>query len=208
MLPQTTSLFQMNPPGFVFPPPSPSPSSLFPGTSDMSGYRNSPAASQGSFGYSPQSSMPASPIGFPSTSFAPSPALSAISLADSGRSLKRRRTRESFSQPTSVPIWDVSRQQRFESAVARLTASAGFPLWWVDNIEWHAFCAEFIPEARLFSRKVLTYRVLPAELQALQQSSRERIRGAGCTLTFDGWTGLNHRNLMAFQATTRHEVSL
>jgi hypothetical protein len=36
--------------------------------------------------------------------------------------------------------WSPESQRSFETRLARLTASAGFPLSWVDNPEWIAFC--------------------------------------------------------------------
>jgi hypothetical protein len=45
--------------------------------------------------------------------------------------------------------WPKEKQNSFENRIARLTASAGFPLSWVDNMEWIDFCTEFLPAAKL-----------------------------------------------------------
>ena len=50
----------------------------------------------------------------------------------------------------------------FETAIARLTASAGLPLRWVENPEWLALCERFIPSAKSPSRKVLMQRSKPS----------------------------------------------
>ena len=55
-----------------------------------------------------------------------------------------------------VPIWSAARTRLFEHRLLRLTASAGFPLSWVENPEWQAIREEFIPGAPHISRKVLT----------------------------------------------------
>ena len=52
------------------------------------------------------------------------------------------------------PIWTTERQAMFENRLARLTASAGLPLAWVDNVEWLLFLQDFLPAATPISRKV------------------------------------------------------
>ena len=44
--------------------------------------------------------------------------------------------------------WSPESQRSFETRLAHLTASASFPLSWVDNPEWIAFCDEFLPVAK------------------------------------------------------------
>jgi hypothetical protein len=76
--------------------------------------------------------------------------------------------------------WSKGEQALFETSLARLTASAGFPLQWVDNPEWHTFCERWIPNAKCPSRKVLTQRLLlvmvKARLEALGRPSRALVR--------------------------------
>jgi len=45
--------------------------------------------------------------------------------------------------------WPWEKQQSFEVHIARLTASAGFPLAWVNNTEWINFYTEFLLAAKL-----------------------------------------------------------
>jgi len=59
----------------------------------------------------------------------------------------------------------MDRQQRFEELIVRLTASAGLPLSWVDNLEFDAFLSEFVPGAWAVSRKTLSRRILPSVFQ-------------------------------------------
>lgn len=102
--------------------------------------------------------------------------------------------------------WSKEKQKSFENRIARLTASAGFPLSWVDNAEWIDFCTEFLPAAKLPSRKTLTRRLLPAAVEALRASARAAAKGHEATLQADGWTGTNNHHLLAFMITANGQV--
>ena len=102
--------------------------------------------------------------------------------------------------------WTSERQNLFESRIARITASAGLPLAWIENVEWQAFVDDFIPQAQLPSRKVLTSRIIPAELQQYQALSKSRVNGKNATAQCDGWTGENFHHFIAFTMTVNREV--
>ncbi|KAF8488355.1 hypothetical protein F5888DRAFT_1585560, partial [Russula emetica] len=99
-------------------------------------------------------------------------------------------------------LWSLSHQQRFETRVARLTASANFPLAWVENPEWLALLDEFMPSAISPTRKVLTNRIIPAEVQRIRHASMRKTEGCEVTLQCDGWTGINNHHYIAFMMTT------
>ena len=50
-----------------------------------------------------------------------------------------------------APHWPVARKKAFEKHILRLTASAGFPLSWTENLEWRLFCDEFVAGAPTIS---------------------------------------------------------
>jgi hypothetical protein len=89
-----------------------------------------------------------------------------------------------------------------------MTASAGFPLSWVDNPEWIDFCMEFLPAAKLPSRKTLTRRLLPAAITELCVSARTAAKGHNVTLQANGWTGVNNHHLLAFMITANGKVCI
>jgi hypothetical protein len=89
-----------------------------------------------------------------------------------------------------------------------MTASAGFPLSWVDNAEWIDFCTEFLPAAKLPSRKTLTRRLLPAAITELRTAARATAKGHEATLQADGWTGVNNHHLLAFMITADGKVRI
>jgi len=103
--------------------------------------------------------------------------------------------------------WSPERQRLFETRIARLTSSAGLPLAWVDNPEWALFCEEYIPMARSPSRKTLTNRIIPSLVDQLRNNARSETQGSYSTLQADGWTGVNHRHLIAFMITANKKVS-
>jgi hypothetical protein len=105
-----------------------------------------------------------------------------------------------------VPIWNVERQTQFENRLARLTASAGLPFSWVDNPEWLEFCEEFLPNAKSPSRKVLTTRIIPKLANQLQEQSKSEVKGQEVSLQADGWTGENHRHIVAYRITVKEKV--
>ncbi|KAF8549193.1 hypothetical protein OG21DRAFT_1488736 [Imleria badia] len=116
-----------------------------------------------------------SPYGSPS--LPPSPVLSEISSHHS----KRRRLTQSghFStasgsrspsthsvSPSPGPahwvsevVWTSADQADWKTGLARLTASAGLPLRWIENPEWKKLCDRFLPKAKIPSPKLHTIQV-------------------------------------------------
>ncbi|KAJ8590092.1 hypothetical protein M405DRAFT_737503 [Rhizopogon salebrosus TDB-379] len=107
--------------------------------------------------------------------------------------------------PTGQP-WTDADQADWEAGLARLTASAGLPLRWVENPEWLKLCDRFIPRAKIPSAKVLTKRVMPHVLRGLKVTAKEECRGGAATLQCDGWTGENHHHLLGFMMTVRRKL--
>jgi hypothetical protein len=124
----------------------------------------------------------------------------------------KRRRRNSQQPPTppmaSQALWSDAHQARFEARLARLTAFAGFSLSWIENPEWELFCQEFIPMARIPSRGVLTRRIIPNTLSAMQQEARAGLAGGIGTLQADGWTGINFHHVIAFMIAVNGKVSI
>lgn len=110
--------------------------------------------------------------------------------------------------PEYEPGWSKGEQAMFETAIARLTASAGLPLRWVENPEWLALCERFLPSAKIPSRKVLTQRLIPATLKGFKKTAQDRCQGLEGTVSYDGWTGGNHHHYIAFMVNCRGQVSL
>ena len=109
--------------------------------------------------------------------------------------------------PTGQP-WTDADQADWEAGLARLTASAGLPLRWVENPEWVKLCDRFIPCAKIPSAKVFTKCVMPHVLHGLQVTAKEECRGGVATLQCDGWTGANSHHLLGFMMTVRRKVSI
>ena len=105
----------------------------------------------------------------------------------------------------SIP-WTVEKKKRWERLIVELTASAGFPLLWVENPVWHMMLDEFIPEAPRTSRKVLTGRLLREVTAELREKVKGIVNGKDVTLQGDGWTGLNHHHLLVFMVTCEKQV--
>ncbi|KAK0501979.1 hypothetical protein EDD18DRAFT_1064873 [Armillaria luteobubalina] len=153
-------------------------------------------------------------------SIAPSDSVSVIGTVhsysrvdeDSLRHPAPKRARYSSSHHPSVPYqpapisWTPSDQARFEEHIVCLTASAGFALSWVENPEWVAFCDDFLPAAKVPSRKVITNRLLPTTLEAMCASIRHEAAGKSVTAQCDGWSGQNHHHYLAFMATVDGKV--
>jgi len=95
---------------------------------------------------------------------------------------------------------------QFEERITRLTTSAGLPLSWVENPEWLNFCADFLPQAKSPSQKVLTQRLLPQTLANFQLRAKERASGKNVTASCDGWTGENFHHYIAFMIMVGKEV--
>ncbi|KAF8550336.1 hypothetical protein OG21DRAFT_1386507, partial [Imleria badia] len=83
--------------------------------------------------------------------------------------------------------WTSADQADWKTGLARLTASAGLPLRWIENPEWKKLCDRFLPKAKIPSPKVLTQRIIPGVLEGLKSSAREDCRGSEVTLQCDGW---------------------
>ncbi|KAJ2977735.1 hypothetical protein NUW54_g11382 [Trametes sanguinea] len=107
---------------------------------------------------------------------------------------------------SALEPWNDARQALFESRLARLTASQGWALTWVQNVEWLDFCADFIPEALNPSRRVLGNRIIPAEVIKLRNAAQTACRGQLATVQCDGFTALNQHHLIAFMLTVNGVV--
>ncbi|EKM48092.1 uncharacterized protein PHACADRAFT_46940, partial [Phanerochaete carnosa HHB-10118-sp] len=101
--------------------------------------------------------------------------------------------------------WLPQRQQRFETLLARLTASANLPHSWVEDPEWKRFLSEFVPSARPFSRKTLTNRLIPSALSVLRAESRAKVVGRVVTLHTDGWSASNFHHFQGFSITAERQ---
>jgi hypothetical protein len=124
---------------------------------------------------------------------------------------KRRRSgRRAGDRPASSAghtfQWTDALQARFETLLARITASAGFPLSWVENPEVEGLFQEFLPGAKLPSRGTLTRRIIPATLSHMRTSSHQQLEGLSGTLQCDGWTGINFVHIIAFMLTVEKRV--
>ena len=97
-------------------------------------------------------------------------------------------------------------QTRFETLVTHLTASAGFPLNWVENPVWLTMCDEFMPNARSPSRKTLTQCLLLTAINDLRTKAKDQVRGLHATIQADGWSGENMHHYIAFMMTAGGEV--
>ena len=105
-----------------------------------------------------------------------------------------------------MPVWSAARTRLFEHRILRLTASAGFPLSWVENPEFQAIREEFIPGSPHISRKVLTKRILQEVVTEFREGVKQRVVGKEATMQSDGWTGINNHHLVAFMITTNKKV--
>ncbi|KAH7917148.1 hypothetical protein BV22DRAFT_1026915 [Leucogyrophana mollusca] len=108
--------------------------------------------------------------------------------------------------PLTSQLWSVADQSDFEAMTARIMASAGLPLRWIENPEWISFCQRFFPAAKVPSTKVLTKRILPHVLRGLKTTAKEECVGADATLQCDGWTGENNHHLIGFMMTANQKL--
>ncbi|KAJ3755217.1 hypothetical protein EV360DRAFT_20101, partial [Lentinula raphanica] len=102
--------------------------------------------------------------------------------------------------------WTTDHQRRYEEILIRLTASAGLPLSWVDNLEFDAFISQFIPQAKAVSRKTLTRRILPTVIKQVREGIVASVANREVTMQADGWTGLNHSHLVAFMVSADRKI--
>ena len=104
--------------------------------------------------------------------------------------------------------WSADRQHTFNIRLGRLTASAGLPISWIENLEFLLFCQEFIhPAANVPSRKVLIHQVLPSIRRDFQKQAQTSIKkGSNATIQSDGWGAINDHHLNAFMMTVEQKV--
>lgn len=121
--------------------------------------------------YSPPGSVgPSDSIGGPTLSRQPSLYSTESDISASSTGTKRRRLASQASHsPTFVPVWSDGQQLAFERGIARITASAGLSLSWVENPEVVAFFQMFLPQGNMPSRGVLTRRIIPQTLEVMQK---------------------------------------
>ena len=143
-----------------------------------------------------------------SGSSSPQPQILPPSILSRTSSLSRRPSGmpSGLGRSASGGGWSTARQELFENLLARLTASANLPFSWVDNPVWQTFCDEFIPAAKLPSRKVLTTRIIPRLVTELRDAAKAEAKGKNVTVQADGWTGENHHHLIAFMITAEKKV--
>ncbi|KAL7281578.1 hypothetical protein ACG7TL_004895 [Trametes sanguinea] len=109
--------------------------------------------------------------------------------------------------PPQALAWTDAVQARFESLLIRLTVAANLPLSWVQCPVWLTFCDEFLPAAVAPSRKVLTERLLPAEVEHYRSKAiASTPEGEPATLQGDGWTGINSHHLLGFMMTADRQA--
>ena len=108
--------------------------------------------------------------------------------------------------PLSQGEWSQELQARFETQIARLTASAGLPLTWVDNPEWIDFVHQFLPAAKSPSRKILTTRLIPCLAKDYCRLAKDSSRDQNATIQANGWTGGNFHHLLAFMIAVGKKV--
>lgn len=199
---------------------TPTPGMLFsgPGSSQMLPPQSRPPSQLNSPALYLQSSTLPSPIG----SVGPSPQLSALSFplintlpTPYGNPLHF--VQSPIASPLYPPTphlvqlsnredWSQTQQKEFEIQIARLTASAGLPLSWVDNPEWIDFVHQFLPAAKSPSRRVLTTRLIPHIVSEYRATAKEFTRSQNATIQADGWTGANFHHLLAFMIAVKKKV--
>ncbi|KZV72990.1 hypothetical protein PENSPDRAFT_627883 [Peniophora sp. CONT] len=107
--------------------------------------------------------------------------------------------------------WVRDAQKRFDSRLARITASAGLPFQWCIDDEWLNFCQDFLPWATVPRPNTVSSTLIPAELEHYRVAARRSTRGGLATGQCDGWSGGNSKHFVAFMmmvARLIHVVSL
>lgn len=137
-----------------------------------------------------------SPVGSSPLSTIDSPNL--VAFPSGPRKRRRDRTQSRPGEQLVTPF----SQGLFETYIARITASAGLPLRWVENPQWLNFLSIFLPQAVPVSRKVLTKCLLPEQHQQYLSQVIDNIRRLDVTLQCDGWSGLNTHHYIVFRITT------
>ncbi|TFK17852.1 hypothetical protein FA15DRAFT_604314 [Coprinopsis marcescibilis] len=105
-----------------------------------------------------------------------------------------------------IPNWTKDDQRDFENKLGELTVSAGLPLSWVDNPQFLEFMDRFIPSAKPPSRKTLTTRIIPGLVKSSQKEVKTALTNQMVTLQADGWTGINHRHIVAFMVGSKGKI--
>jgi len=140
-------------------------------------------------------------MSMPQPSLLQSPSVGSIHFPSAVQSgAKRRRTHYNTVIPSIE--WTSAHQACFESCIACITASCGFPFMWVKNIEWLDFLDSFIPAATPISCCVLANRLIPAKIEKYCAAAKESTQGLEGTLQCDGWMGVNFHHFLAFMLTT------
>ncbi|KAJ3764603.1 hypothetical protein FB446DRAFT_710197, partial [Lentinula raphanica] len=116
-----------------------------------------------------------------SGSLAPSDSLS--------RAASRQRQHPDSFRIDQYSTWTADHQRLYEELLIRLTASAGLPLSWVDNLEFDAFISHFLPHAK-----------------PVRQGIATSLANCEVTMQADGWTGLNHSHLVAFMVSAERKI--
>lgn len=160
----------------------------------------------------------------PLLSALPSPSVSSFSLPPDTNHPPAQRDQSPLSTPQSLFVepatsqilpstqllsgqpWSPRLQETFENWIARLTAAAGLPLSWVDNLEWIDFVHDFLPCATSPSRKVLSTRLIPRIAESYRQLAKGSSKDQNATLQADGWTAVNFHHLIAFMMTVNKKV--
>jgi hypothetical protein len=77
----------------------------------------------------------------------------------------------------SLAEWTPDQQNTFNTQLGQLTASAGFQVSWIENLEFILFCQEFVnPTSNLLSQKVMTHWILPTIKREFQKKAQASIR--------------------------------
>ncbi|TBU28557.1 hypothetical protein BD311DRAFT_316762 [Dichomitus squalens] len=176
---------------------------------------DTPTTSSASYSQSPQLLYTFSTQ--PSPSGSPNPNLSSLfkrhesphMSVDSPASKRLRRTTSSSLLGTPVPQselaklrWDDARQALYESHIARLTAAGSWSLSWTESPQWLSFCDNFLPMSVINpTRKVLTSRIIPAEVEVYRTQARTECRQKLGTVQCDGFNPKNRHHIVAFMLT-------
>ncbi|TFK16929.1 hypothetical protein FA15DRAFT_571127, partial [Coprinopsis marcescibilis] len=108
--------------------------------------------------------------------------------------------------PRFSTLWTSRDQQELEQKLGELTISANLPLSWVDNPQFLSFMDRFIPQAKAVTRRVLAGRIIPNLAKKARESVYKSLNGSSVTLQADGWTGINHRHIIAFMVGINGKV--
>ena len=88
-----------------------------------------------------------------------------------------------------------------------MTAANNWAFNWIYHPEVIDFLSNFVPQAKLPTRKTLSNRILDVSLADIRSTSMKRAKGLMVTLQTDGWTGGNHHHFQAYMITGGKQVS-